>query len=61
MASQPIESTAITSFSFDSFIRGYHAYMDNHVYIVCKKVGGAGRNARSQRIAGRQLGQKMWP
>ena len=58
MASQPIASTAITSFSFDSFIRGYHAYMDNH---VCKKVGGAGRNARSQRIAGRQLGQKMWP
>ena len=31
-----------------------------YIYIVCKKVGGAGRNARSQRIAGRQLGQKMW-
>ena len=51
MASQPIASTAITSFSFDSFIRGYHAYMDNqvYIYIVCKKMGGAGRNARSQR------------
>ena len=28
MASQPIASAGISSFSFDSFVRGYHAYMD---------------------------------
>ena len=28
MASQPIASTEIDNFSFDSFIRGYHAYME---------------------------------
>ena len=64
MASQPIASTVITSFSFDSFIRGYHAYMDRWdpwTGEVPEKVGGAGHNARSQHIAGRQLGQKMWP
>ena len=28
MASQPVASAKINCFSFDSFIRGYHAYMD---------------------------------
>ena len=28
MASQPVASAEINCFSFDSFIRGYHAYMD---------------------------------
>ena len=28
MASQPVATASITSFSFDSFVRGYHAYMD---------------------------------
>ena len=28
MASQPVASSGIDSFSFDSFVRGYHVYMD---------------------------------
>ena len=28
MASHPIASAGISSFSFESFVRGYHAYMD---------------------------------
>ena len=28
MASQPVASSWIDSFSFDSFVRGYHVYMD---------------------------------
>lgn len=29
MASQPVASSEINSFSFDSFIRGYHVYMEH--------------------------------